>query len=321
MRTIHRTWTPTRLAITLDAPADLSGGRTEIAGTLEQRPGEGRCGELLDEENPGADAVPGLNLYRCRAAGTLFVATPAGGRSSVDGGPTAKACYCEAHGGEGRAQAEVLRDWAIQAPAGVREWLTAGVAGLDSRDLIVLIRRIADEVRPTTYRIKPSPEQYAQIVAASDDGAATLCGLGLAHRGGQRRGGVILAELCRPAQWESQDLAAAQTRVDYVRQRWGVELSIQTVQGGTHARRRPWEASLGVGSLLTAAGAYASEDEAVAAGLAAWRERVAADVERLRELRGGTLGWGMPVAPAKQPVIVRPQAGECSWDAYGRTAR
>jgi hypothetical protein len=83
-------------------------------------------------------------------------------------------------------------------------------------------------------------------------------------------------------------------------------------------QKKPWAVSLGIGSHTQNVGQYASEQEAMDAGRTAWSQHLERDLSEIRESRGGTLNWGMPVTPRLEPVILRPQAGESAWDCYER---
>jgi hypothetical protein len=315
--TIYRIIEGDRVTITLGT-AHLTTGTIELAGQLIDVPEVGRCGELTEEPvSPPPDPHGLLGpLHRCGRPGQqLIAAIPEGERRPV------QACYCDLHGGAKRACAEVLRDWAILAPATVRQVQDAGCAALCTENVVIVIRELAPEPRPTTYRLRLTPEQFGQLCRTSAD-ARELVRLGLAHCPGYPRTvPTVEPAQCRAAQWEGREAVELQRRIEAVRQRWGLDLDGligQVVAGGLHARRRPWDVSLGLGSHAVHVGTYTTAAEAEQAGRAAWRARLDHDVQRIRELRGGTLGWGLPVQPATDPMIVRPRPGECGWDAYAR---
>lgn len=101
---------------------------------------------------------------------------------------------------------------------------------------------------------------------------------------------------------------------------------------------KPWRAYLGVGAFMRAVEnpeasrtgrrgkggkprgrcAFASAEDALRAGLDAWRTNLDARVAEIRALRGGTLDWGMPVVPRREPIVLRLERGDhrSAWDAY-----
>lgn len=60
---------------------------------------------------------------------------------------------------------------------------------------------------------------------------------------------------------------------------------------------------------------FPTRDAAIEEATAQWRARVAARVEEVRKMRGGTLAWGVPIEPLEAPVVVDVAEGENSWDA------
>ena len=49
-------------------------------------------------------------------------------------------------------------------------------------------------------------------------------------------------------------------------------------------------------------------------GLAVWHARLQERIERIREARGGTLAWGVPVEPPRAPQILELTAVAGAWD-------
>lgn len=216
------------------------------------------------------------------------------GRAHVMAGP-----YCAAHGGEDRALANVKADWAVLAPECVGDdaaVLAAGTMALQSPDVYVVVRRLPDPPpQPARWRVGATREGCTLLTARGHDGAA-----------------FVPRSISDPAERE-----AILTRLTML----GVpqdEIMDETEPARVRILTLPWEASLGVGSLLTHVGNFADEAEAAAAGRAAWAKRVAERVAAIREARGGTLDWGVPVEPRAGPIILKPTAGETAWAAAGR---
>lgn len=65
---------------------------------------------------------------------------------------------------------------------------------------------------------------------------------------------------------------------------------------------------------------FATRAGAIAGATETWARRVAARTEEIRSARGGTLEWGVPVEPLREPLIVEPADGETAWDVVQRTA-
>lgn len=77
-----------------------------------------------------------------------------------------------------------------------------------------------------------------------------------------------------------------------------------------------WVAALGIGGhTRQLRGSYPTADAAEAVGVAAWRRQVSRDVEEITAARGGTLGWGMPVRPIDNPIVLRCRAGQSAYAA------
>ena len=64
---------------------------------------------------------------------------------------------------------------------------------------------------------------------------------------------------------------------------------------------------------------FGSREAAVQAATDAWRSALARRVDEIRSRRGGTLAWGLPVAPLAEPHVVEPGPGETAWDVVRRT--
>jgi len=74
--------------------------------------------------------------------------------------------------------------------------------------------------------------------------------------------------------------------------------------------------ALGIGShTTTLRGSHASAMEAEKYGRAAWATRLARDTETIRVMRGGTLAWGMSIAPREAPIVLHPATKASAWDA------
>ncbi len=65
---------------------------------------------------------------------------------------------------------------------------------------------------------------------------------------------------------------------------------------------------------------WATREEAMSAGMVAWRAEVDRDVAEITALRGGTLAWGMPVAPRAEPIVLVAEHGQSAY-AADRVAR
>lgn len=80
-------------------------------------------------------------IRHCDRPGTTISLPCPSGRPNAEGGP-----YCDAHGGQERAQREAECDWNYQAPASVGDAdavLAAGNLSLNSRDAYLVIRQEA----------------------------------------------------------------------------------------------------------------------------------------------------------------------------------
>lgn len=256
---------------------------------------DGLCTEMVESPampHAGAVAIPGQPGYwRCglKGATARHVKSADGhdlatlGRPVVIGGP-----YCHLHGGWERARGEANRDWNYLAPASVGNVEEAGSLALGTEHAYLVLRREADEIRPARYRIVLSPVQRETLRAAGE-------------RGGGSYEAILRAEI--------------EARADHVRQAAGGDVIVEILLGGPAPRKRPWLAQLGLGSHLIHVGAYATREEALAAGLAEWRMRVSEWLGEIREARGGTLDWGVPVRPLAEPILVEPKPGQSAWDA------
>jgi hypothetical protein len=261
------------------------------------------CGQILRE------IVDGRDVWRaCGARARSAIAHPPAGTER----PDAKAAYCDAHGGHERAVTEVARDWMVVAPAsvgGYSQVLEAGCMSLVSTDAIVVVRYEA-----------PSTQLARRAVSISTADGVRLPRL---PHGADR---TLLDGCRRPVGWApARAQWVAPTGVDV-----GRVVAALTAAGVPHQvtdepavdRAGRWLAYLGVGSMLVAvAGSHATAAVATSAARAAWGRRVSATVEAIRAARGGTLDWGMPVAPRGESIVATARAGECSWDAYARVHR
>ena len=70
--------------------------------------------------------------------------------------------------------------------------------------------------------------------------------------------------------------------------------------------------------------AFPSQEAALEIALQVWRKRLDAHVKEICTLRGGTLSWGLPVAPLAKPAIYVLGEHGSAWDAnptYAAVAR
>ena len=260
------------------------------------------CG--LDGRSIDVHARPG----RCRhvvdlsTVPTRYCGAPAIEHWCEPGGtrPTERACYCDEHGGAELALARLQADWSVRAPLSVSDVTEAGTMSLASPEAIVVLRREQPEQLAERWDVRVSREQ-----------ADRIC---------ERPGYAAARGICVPSQ-SFRACAEAQSRASRLAE---LDPEHETPRITHHTasvreRRRPWLAQLGIGGMIEQVGAFAARDEALAAALVAWRQRVDATVEAIRRARGGTLEWGLAVEPRSTPIVVEPREGEGSWDAYART--
>jgi hypothetical protein len=224
------------------------------------------------------------------------------------------ACYCNDHGGIDRARSEVLLDWRYRAPASVgnaAQVMAVGCMGLTTEHSHLVVRKDADEVRPDLYRLSWSPEVRS-----------------------------IFREVCKAdpkiRQWTNQtwhrtipDVQGCVNRVRWYMIEADDPRVTEVIAGATSKlipgtilqRKRPWLAYLGLGSYSDPIGAFESREKAIKIGTEIWREKLTARVDLIREKRGGTLDWGIPVEPRSDPILIEPLPGENSWDAAIRLER
>lgn len=60
--------------------------------------------------------------------------------------------------------------------------------------------------------------------------------------------------------------------------------------------------------------AFDSPEAAVAAAFDAWRERLDTTVKAIEAMRGGTLAWGLEVAPRTTPIVLQLGPGDNAWN-------
>lgn len=78
-----------------------------------------------------------------------------------------------------------------------------------------------------------------------------------------------------------------------------------------------WTASLGVGlHYKPIETTWPTEEAAVQGATRVWRAELGWAVGKIREARGGTLGWGVPVEPRAEPYILRLEDGQSGYAAY-----
>lgn len=77
-------------------------------------------------------------------------------------------------------------------------------------------------------------------------------------------------------------------------------------RGGSRVRRSP----------DTPSHSFPSREAALSRGREAWESGVRDRVEEIRQLRGGTLTWGVPVEPRGEPIIIMLEQGDTrsAWD-------
>jgi hypothetical protein len=75
------------------------------------------------------------------------------------------------------------------------------------------------------------------------------------------------------------------------------------------------------GQRPTGAMVFFSRDDAIREGTATWRSRVTARIAEIYAARGGTLGWGVPVEPLAEPVIIDLGDAADAWAAAKRRPR
>lgn len=257
----------------------------------------GRCRELL-----ACDAILDASGWRpCGAAATELRADP-----EVDGRRVRSECRCDEHGGTDRAHALLAADWGLLAPASVgpdHMVTEIGCEALCSPDAIVVIRRETDEQLPERWEVITSRAQAERICAQPGYAAARA---------------ILGGSQSFRAAAEAESRAARIAELD---QGEGERPRIVHHAASVRARPRPWLAQIGIGSMIEHVAACVTREEALAAARAAWRVRVERDVAEITAQRGGTLGWGLPVRPRSEPIVVEPQAGETAWDAYSRVPR
>ena len=258
----------------------------------------------LDDRSIDVHTRPG----RCRhivdlgTVSTLYCGAPAIEHWCEPGGtrPTERACYCDDHGGAELALARLQAGWSVRAPLSVSDVTEAGTMTLASPEAVVVLRREQPEQLAERWDVRVSREQ-----------AARIC---------ERPGYAFARRLCVPSQSfgaraEAQKRASRLAELDPERETPRITHHTASVR----ERRRPWLAQLGIGGMIEHVGAFASREEALAAALVAWRQRVDATVAAITRARGGTLEWGLAIEPRSAPIVVEPREGEGSWDAYART--
>lgn len=278
----------------------------------------GECAELVRDDREwrlgclrrcGRPSV-GVRLIRAESGTPLRDL----GRQAVVEGP-----YCDEHGGADRARSRALRAWSYAAPDSAGDEgdvVEAGCAALGTPHAYVVIRREQPQTQPARWEAEVDP---ADLDLARQH-AGTLRAVGLLGWPGSGRGGLP----DDPAVMRLTRLVGGLDRVataEHVALRLGIRVTVIERPAQTAERARPWIAAVGLGSMLRVVSSHETEAEAVEAATAAWRSGVVARVSEIREMRGGTLGWGVPVTPRAEPIVVRPAPGECSWDAATRIPR
>lgn len=247
----------------------------------------GRCRHIVD-----LSVVP---TRYCAAAAIEHWCEPGGSR------PVERACYCEAHGGAELAVARLQSDWSVRAPLSVDDVIEAGTMSLSSPEAIVVLRREQPERLPERWDLHVSAGQVDRI--CSQPGYEATLSL---YFGCERSFRAAADAERRAARLAELDPKHETPRITHH-------------TASVRERRRPWLAQIGIGGMIEHVGAFASREEALAAALVAWRQRVDATVAAITRARGGTLEWGMAIEPRSAPIVVEPREGEGSWDAYART--
>jgi hypothetical protein len=259
----------------------------------------------------GEACGPRTTLTRSREGARLRAL----GRDDVDAGP-----YCKTHGGQERAEAEARRAWDHAAPDSVGDSgrvLEAGSASLTSCDAYVLVRRTPDEQQPALFRVRLSREQREACLACE-----MRLRTGSTEEGPRRQlAGALRALGLACGTLTTTEESRAHATADRLKQLYAIDLAVEALAPRLRARRRPWVAQLGIGGYLAHILATTTEDEAIEAGRRAWQARVVADVAFIRAARGGTLAWGVPIAPLAEPRVLRPTAGETGWDLVSALPR
>lgn len=228
--------------------------------------------------------------------------------------------YCDAHGGMERSRAERDSSWHYLAPASVgdeADVLDAGTLALDSTCVYVVVRHHAYETTPERVEVVLTDQAHEALRARL---GPSLAGWACPRRtlGSGWRAELRLAvyhagaiEVHRAGQpVTDEELADLEAR--------GVLRSFRLLPARVRERAHPYAVSLGVGSHTLLLTETRTEKQAIAIGRADWRRHVDQTVARIREARGGTLDWGMPIRPLAEPIIVRPEPGESAWDALER---
>lgn len=236
---------------------------------------------IVDKDNPNDGC-------RCERAATSYEVDPGGDREAV------VACRCAEHGGAAAALEEIRSDWHVLAPLTVRDVLGAGSMALSSPERIVRIMREADEVIADRWHVHISEHSFRSLSSAGYDWppgpTMTFPSLEEAEAAARR-----IKEMHGPSVEE-----------------------IRHQPAGVRGRPRPWIVQLGLGSYAIHVAACATREEAIERGVEAWRKNLARRVEEIRTARGGTLEWGIPLDPLKEPVVIESMPGESSWDTYHR---
>lgn len=252
----------------------------------------GRCRHIVD-----LSVVP---TRYCAAAAIEHWCEPGGSR------PVEQACYCETHGGAERALERLQADWSVRAPLSVADVTEAGTMALASPESIVVLRHEQPERCPERWIVHVPAAQAARTWTQPGLSAETRY--------------EAAYHLCAPSQSfrtaaEADRQAARVAELDPEHETPRITHHTASVR----ERRRPWLAQIGIGGMIEHVGAFASREEALAAALVAWRQRVDATVAAITRARGGTLEWGLAIEPRSAPIVVEPREGEGSWDAYART--
>lgn len=224
------------------------------------------------------------SVDRCDAPALRVSVDPGAGRDRVS------ECLCDEHGGTDRALEMLRRDWAVVAPLSVGDdqaVTDAGTWSLTTTEAVVRIFREREELIADRWDVAIIPDD-------------------LPHRPEH-----VPPTRSFGAESTAREWADALTAL-------ALRSEISHRPAGVRARPRPWIAQLGVGSHIVHVGAFVDRAEAIHAGVATWRANIDRVVAQIRDARGGTLDWGMPVQPRSEPVIIESLPGESSWDTYER---
>lgn len=272
---------------------------------IERTPGT--CSRVLIGDERPAGGLP----RACGAPGELITATDLPcDRNDVS------ECRCENHGGVDAARDRVLRDWAVQAPVSVGDNHAVTVAGctcLNSTHSIILMRRERVGRTPETVYVTlmgPAKAQCKQVL-----GRHTQQLLGPTFGPGWR---TRLRQIAWWAGAMPAPTAGDEITDGELEQLTGTVWESVVVRQPSPARDGDWIAHLGIGSFIHHVARGPNREGVLSAAHTQWAARLANTLDEIRELRGGTLEWGLEVPPLDAPMVVEAHPGDDSWHAYDR---